>query len=117
MKINKIILGSGVALATFVIIVYMIESESSLLQLFIGFFIFILPIIFISSFQTTTPVFFLVLLSAFFTYFVIYKYEYFDTLFGLLLAIIIGGAISYFRVQKYNLFSPSDYKNKFGKSK
>jgi len=114
---NKIILGSAVGLLTFAIVVYMIETDRSLLQLFIGFLIFIIPIIFISSFQSTTPVFLLILFTAFFIYFGIYKYEYFDTLFGILLAVIIGGAIAYFRIHKYKLFSPSAYKNKVKESK
>jgi len=41
-----------------------------------------------------------------------YKYEYIDTLFGLLLAIIIGGSVAYFRINKYKLFSPDEYKKK-----
>ena len=117
MKFNKIILGSIVALFTFAIAVYMIETDRSLFQLFIGFLIFIIPVTFISSFQSTTPVFMLLLFTLFFMYFGIYKYEYFDTLFGLLLAVIIGGTIAYFRIQKYKLFSPSEYKNKVKESK
>lgn len=117
MKFNKIILGSVVALLTFAIIIFFIETDRSLLQLFIGFLIFIIPVTFISSFQSTTPVFILVLFTAFFIYFGIYKYEYFDTLFGLLLAIIIGGAIAYFRINKYKLFSPSEYKKETEKPK
>ena len=117
MKFNKIILGSIVALFTFAIAVYMSETHRPLFQLFIGFLIFIIPVTFISSFQSTTPVFMLLLFTLFFIYFGIYKYEYFDTLFGLLLAVIIGGTIAYFRIQKYKLFSPSEYKNKVKESK
>lgn len=117
MNSNKIILGSIVALSTFAIIVYAIETDKSLLQLFIGFMIFIIPVTFISSFQSTTPVFLLVLFTSFFIYFGIYKYEYFDTLFGLLMAVIIGSAIAYFRIDKYELFSRSEYKDKVKKSK
>jgi len=117
LKFNKIFLGSAVSLLTFAIIVYMIETDRSLLQLFIGFLIFIFPVTFISSFQSTTPVFLLVLFTSFFVYFGIYKYEYFDTLFGLSLAVIIGGAIAYFRIHKYKLFSPNKYKNKVKESK
>ena len=105
------------ALLTFVIVVYMIETDRSLFQLFIGFLIFIIPVTFISSFQSTAPVFLLVLFTAFFVYFGIYKYEYFDTLFGLLLAVIIGGAIAYFRINKYRLFSPSEYEKSAVESK
>ena len=102
-------LGSIVALFSFSIIVYVIEADKSLVQLLIGFFLFILPVMFISSFQSTTPVFILVLFTAFFAY-GMYKFEYYDTLYGFLLAIIIGGSISYFRINKYKLFSTSEYK-------
>ena len=106
---KKIILGSIVALLSFGIIVYAIETDRSLLQLFVGFFIFIFPVMFISSFQSTTPAFILVLFTAFFAY-GMYKFDYYDTLFGLLLAIVIGGSIAYFRINKYKLFSASEYK-------
>jgi Na+/glutamate symporter len=46
-----------------------------------------------------------------------YKIEYYDTLFGLLLAFIIGGAIAYFRIDKYKLFSPSEYEKNAVESK
>ena len=39
-----------------------------------------------------------------------YNYEYYGALFGLLLAIIIGGSIAYFRVEKYEVFSTNKYK-------
>ena len=117
MKFNKIILGSAVGFLTFAIVVYMIETDRSLFQLFIGFLIFIIPVTFISSFKSTTPVFLLVLFTAFFIYFGIYKYEYFDTLFGLMLAVIVGGSVAYFRINKYKLFSPSEYKKESEKSK
>ncbi len=116
MKVNKIILGSIVALLSFALIVYVIETDKSLFQLLIGFLIFIIPITFISSFQSTTPVFILVLFTAFFAY-GMYKFEYYDTLYGLLLAVIIGGSIYYFRINKYKLFSPSEYKKETIKSK
>ena len=116
MKYNKIILGSIVALVSFAIVVYAIETNKSLIQLFIGFIIFLLPIIFISSFRTTAPVFILVLLLAFFGY-GMYKFNYYDTLLGALLAIIIGGSIAYFRVGKYKLFSTKEYKEKINENK
>ena len=116
MKVNKIILGSIVALLSFGIIVFVIETDKSFLQLAIGFIVFIFPITFISSFESTASVFLLVLFTLLFIYLGIYKYEYFDTLFGILLAAIIGGALSYYRIQEYKLFSPREYKNKFNAS-
>ena len=108
MKINEIILGSIVAIFSFLIIVYAIETDKSLLYMFLGFLFFILPITFISSFESTVPIFILVLFSAFFCY-GMYKFEYYDALLGVLLAFIIGGSIAYFRINKYTLFSPEQY--------
>jgi hypothetical protein len=110
LNVNKIILGAIIAIISFSIIVYVIESDKSVLELSVGFFIFIVPITFLSSFQSTATVFILVMLLSFFGY-GMYVYEYYDTLFGLLLAIINGGAIAYYRINKYKIFSPSDYKN------
>ena len=116
MKVNKIILGSIVALLFFTIIVYVIETDKSLSQLLIGFLIFIIPITFISSFQSTTPIFILVFFTSFFSY-GMYKFEYYDTLYGLLLAVIMGGSIAYFRINKYKLFSASQYQKETIESK
>ena len=116
MKVNKIILGSIVALLSFALIVYVIETDKSLFQLLIGFLIFIIPITFISSFQSTTPIFILVFFTAFFAY-GMYKFESYDTLYGLLLAVIIGGSTSYFRINKYKLFSASEYQKETIESK
>lgn len=111
MKAGNIILGSVVALISFAIVVYAIETDKSMLQLFIGFAIFIIPITFIFSFQSAAAVFILVLCTALFSY-GMYKFEYFDTLWGLLLAAVMGGSVAYFRTKKYKLFSPSRYKKK-----
>jgi len=117
LKLNKIILGSFTALITFAVIVYVIENEKSLLELLMGFMLFIFPITFISSFKNTVPAFLLVFFTSLYLYFGIYKYEYYDTLLGLLLAIVIGSSISYFRIHKYILFSPDKYKEDAIKSK
>ncbi len=111
MNIKKTILGTIIAILSFAIVVYVIETEKSLSQLFLGFIIFIFPIIFISSFKSNAATFIFVLSTLFYFYIGVYKFEYFDSLFGLLLALIIGGAIAYYRIYKYSLFSPNDFKN------
>lgn len=109
MTINKTTLGVIVALLSFAVIVYAVETNRSLIQLFIGFILFIIPVILISSFNSSTGAFILVIFTAFFSY-GMYNYEYYGALFGLLLAIIIGGSIAYFRVEKYEVFSTNKYK-------
>ena len=114
---SKTILGSVVALLSFSVIVYIWETDRSFFQVFIGFIVFLLPIMFISSFSSTFATFSLILFICIYSYFGIYKLEYYDTTLGLLLALIIGGPISYFRINKYELFSTSDYKEKAIKQK
>lgn len=116
MAINKTTLGVIVALLSFAVIAYAIETNKSLIQLFIGFVLFIIPVIFISSFNSSVGSFILVIFTAFFSY-GMYKYEYYGTLFGILLAIIIGGSIAYFRVEKYEVFSTEKYKKEASSGK
>ena len=108
MDSKKIILGILVALSVISVIAYTTSSNRSLIQLFIGFVLFIIPIMFISSFNSTAAAFTLTIYVAASGY-LIYSYNFYDTLLGLLLAIIIGGSIAYFRVGKYQIFSSKEY--------
>ncbi len=108
MDVKKIILGILVGLSVFGIIVYSVNTDKSLIQLFIGFILFIFPIMFISSFGSTFAAFTLTIYVAVIGY-IIYIYKFYDTLIGLLLAIIIGGAIAFFRIGKYEIFSSKEY--------
>ena len=108
MDVKKIILGVLVGLSVFGIIVYSVNTDKSLIQLFIGFILFIFPIMFISSFGSVAAIFILTIYVATTGYF-INTYEFYDTLMGLLLAIIIGGSIAYFRIGKYEIFSSKEY--------
>ena len=108
MDFKKIILGILVALSVIGVITYTSSTNRSFIQLFIGFVLFILPIMFISSFSSTTAAFTLTIYLAV-TGYLIYSYKFYDTLMGLLLAIIIGGSIAYFRIGKYEIFSSKEY--------
>ena len=107
---RNILLGSVVAIITVALIIFIVETGRSLLQFAIGFFLFIIPITFISSFKSTIMSFILVAFSILVLY-VIYKYSYQDAIFGIILACIIGGSIFYFRVNRIQPFSATDYKN------
>ena len=108
MDIKKIILGVVVALSVIGVIAYTSSTNRSFIQLFIGFILFIFPIMFISSFGSVAAVFILTIYVATTGYFIA-TYEFYDTLMGLLLAIIIGGSIAYFRIGKYEIFSSKEY--------
>ena len=106
---KKILLGSIIAIFSFAIFYYAIEYDRSILQIIIGFVLFIFPFSFLPLFKSTAfssiLVFFILTTS-----YVIVKKSYYDTLLGIFLAIIIGGYIYYFKVRPYRLFSPSEYK-------
>jgi hypothetical protein len=103
------ILGIITALLSFAICVFMYENDHSFIQAGIGFFLYILPFMFISSFRSATAAFLLTFPTMALSY-VIFKYQYYDILWGIALAFIIGGTIFIFRINPYKPFSPSKYK-------
>jgi len=107
---RNILIGSVIAITTAALIIFMIESGRSLLQFAIGFLLFIIPITFISSFKSTVMSFILVAFSIFVLY-IIFRFSYMDAILGILLAILIGGSIFYFKVNRVLPFLSNDYKN------
>lgn len=108
--IKNIVIGVIAALLFGGIIVYAFETNASLVQILIGFIIFIFPTTFISLFKGKIATFVLTLLIVLFTY-IVFKNSYHDVWLGLLLAIITGGSAFYFRVRKYKPFLPSKYED------
>lgn len=102
-------IGIITAIATFAVVIYGIETHSSAYQVFIGFILFIFPIMFLSSFRAALPALVLALLVLT-TGYCIWKFQYFDIIQGILLAAILGGTTFYFRVRKTKTFSPSEFK-------
>lgn len=107
---KKVIIGGIIAILTAAIIIFLIESGRSLLQFIIGFLLFIIPVTFISSFKSTFMTFLFVIFSIM-VFYVIYRFNFIDAIFGIILAIIVGGYIFYTRVNKYLPFSATAYKN------
>ncbi len=107
---KNILIGSVIAIITAALIIFMIETGRSLIQFTIGFLLFIIPITFISSFRSTVMSFILVAFSIF-VFYIIFRFSYLDSIFGILLAILIGGSIFYFRVNRVLPFLTNDYKN------
>jgi|TARA_B110000037_G_C16746555_1_gene353459 hypothetical protein len=101
-KFNFII-GIVASLLVSAIIIYSIENNHSFVQIFLGFISFIFPAIFITSFKSKVSVF-LLSTTVIIVAYVIYKFSFLDFIIGVVLAIISGGAISYYRVSKANVF-------------
>jgi len=107
---RNIFIGSVIAIITAAIIIFFIESGRSLVQFAIGFLLFIIPITFISSFKSTVMSFILVAFSIF-VFYIIFRWGYLDTIWGIILAVLIGGCIFYFKINRVQPFLSDDYKN------
>ncbi len=86
---NKTLLGVIVGLIFAGILIFSINSGYSILQMVIGFVIYIIPSIFLSSFQSRTLSFILTVLTVIFIY-VCIKFGYQDTWAGVALALTLG---------------------------
>jgi hypothetical protein len=95
----KLIVGILTALLFSGVLIFSIEKELSFFQIGTGFSLFILPIIFFSSFKNNASVFIGILCSILFSY-VSIKWGYYSTFIGVLLAFILGFPIHYYRVRK-----------------
>ena len=110
-KSKNIFVGLLIGLVCAFTIIFAIEEKKSLLQIFAGFIIFIFPITFFSSFFSKTGMFIFTFISVLIIYLTT-KYYFHDFWIGVILAVFIGGAAFYYRVNPYKPFSPSDYKEK-----
>ncbi len=93
------------------IIIFIIEAQKSIIQVFLAFIILFPLISFFSAIRGKIAVYIVFSILIMVGY-VCYKYELYDTIYGFILAILLGGAVSFFRVSKAKNFSPSQYKFK-----
>ncbi len=106
---NNILIGILAAVIFGGLIIFAIEDDRSFLQILAGFVFCIIPFTFLSSFSSKIASFLLALAVILLAY-VAYKLEYQDVWIGIVMAAVTGGAAFYFRVNKYQPFSPSEYK-------
>ena len=95
---------SGVLLAfTFsALIILSIEKKYSFYQISIGFLIYIIPAIFLSSFKSRSLAFVITVVSILFAY-SSYHFGWHATWVGVLMAFVIGIPIYYYRIRKAKL--------------
>jgi hypothetical protein len=110
-KFKNILIGTIAALLCAGIIIYSIESAKSFFQIASGFLLFVIPITFLSVFNSKVGSFIFVFITTLVTYSVS-KFMLHDFWLGVILAGIIGGAAYYFRVSRTKVFSPTEYKQK-----
>lgn len=81
------------------LLIYSINEQYSLMQVFTGFILFILPALFLSSFKSRTASFILTFVAILFVYFC-YKYDYTETWAGVAMALTIGLPVYFLKVTK-----------------
>jgi hypothetical protein len=108
-KTTSNIIGIILAALSCGLLIYAYETERSFTQLLIAFGILFFPIAFISSINGKVAVFLFSSLLIIGGY-ICYKQEWYDTGFGVALAILLGGATYLFRVSKAKTFNSSNYK-------
>ena len=95
---NKTFIGVVIALIFSGLIILSIENDYSSSQIFIGFIVFIIPSIFLSSFKSTALSIILTVICVLFVYFSIH-FKFYNTWVGVLMALTIGLPIYYYRVR------------------
>lgn len=80
------------------LLIYSINEGYSLMQVFVGFILFIIPATFLSSFKSRKASFVLTFVAILFIY-VCYKYNYTNTWSGVAMALTLGLPLYYLKVR------------------
>ena len=96
---NRILSGVMLAAVFSSLIILSIEKQYSFNQISFGFFVYIIPVMFISSFKSRGLAFIITVLSILFAY-SSYHFEWHATWVGVLMAFVIGLPVYYYRIRK-----------------
>lgn len=110
-KVISLSLGIILAVLSCGILIYAFESNRSFSQILITFTILFLPISFISSLNTKVAIFLFTSIIIIGVH-ICLKQHWYDTVFGVALALLLGGATYVFRVAKAKTFDSADYSSK-----
>ena len=114
--LQSTLIGILAAIIVIGLIIYSIEDGRSILQMIVGFILFIFPFAFSSSFASKIMSFILASVTILFGY-IVYKLGYHDVWLGIVQAMVIGGAIYYYRIRTTKTFSATDYKEEAKKQR
>ncbi len=98
MRKNNAIIVLLISALTCGILIFSFENEFYFLQITVGFLIYILPSIFITSLQSKLTLFILSSTTILLVYFS-FKYQFYGVWIGVLEALVIGRAINIFKIQ------------------
>lgn len=96
---NRVLSGVLLAFAFSALIILSIEKQYSFYQISFGFLVYIIPAMFISSFKSRGLAFTITVVSILFAY-CSYHFVWHDTWVGVLMALVIGIPIYYYKIRK-----------------
>ena len=98
LKTNNFIIGIILSVIICGLIIYAAEINASVLQIVIGFIVFIFPSVFMTSLQSKSSIFLITSTIILLSY-ISFKYHYYDIWIGVLIALIIGRTINYYKIK------------------
>lgn len=98
MNKNNLIIGFLLSIIICGILIFSFEKNYSFLQITIGFLLYIFPCIFITSLQSKQTVFLISSTTIMIAY-ISYKYHFYDVWVGVILALIIGRTINFYKIK------------------
>ncbi len=98
MRKNNPLIVLLISIITCGILIYSFEKGFSFIQIFIGFGVYILPSIFLTSFQSKLAVFIMSTTTILLGYFS-FKNQFYELWVGVLLALLIGRTINFYKIK------------------
>ena len=98
MRKNNTLIGFLISVITCSLLIFSFEKGFSFLQILLGFVVYILPSIFLTSFQSKLTIFILSTTTILLSYFS-FKNQFYEFWVGVLLAILIGRTITFYKIK------------------
>jgi hypothetical protein len=96
---NKLFTGILIGISFSSVLIYIMRENCSLIQVLIGFVLFIFPAVFLSSFKSRTLAAVLTVMIFMFVYISV-EFNFSDTWVGALMALIIGLPLYVFKIRQ-----------------
>jgi hypothetical protein len=98
MRKNNPLIGLLISVITCGILIFSFEKEFSFLQILLGFAVYILPSIFVTSFQSKLTVFIISTTTILLGY-LSFKNQFYEIWAGVILALLIGRTINFYKIK------------------
>lgn len=98
MRKNNTLIGFLISVITCGFLIFSFEKGFSFLQILLGFGVYILPSIFVTSFQSKLIVFVISTTTILLGYFS-FKNQFYELWVGVLLALLIGRTINFYKIK------------------